>query len=145
MVAPTSLCPAEAEKCLRVGDLTATAAAASLVILLPVMLAGRILGPWSARRFHHLVHGLLPLAACGVFFGLSAQTVTLLRTDGFRLAWANDVRMAALAFAAAWSLLLVWKITGRYCKGPRRALATAVSGVAIGAGLLPWGLLFWVW
>ncbi len=125
--------------------IAATTVVASLAILLPLMLAARILGPWSTQRFHHLVHGLLPLAACGVILGLSAQTVTLLRTDGFRLAWANDVRMAALALAAAWSLLLVWKIAGRYCAGSRRAVATTVSSIAVAAGLLPWVLLFWVW
>lgn len=125
--------------------IVATAVAASLAIFLPLMLAVHMIGPWSWQRFHHLVHGLLPLAACGVILGLSAQTVTLLRTDGFRLAWANDARMAALALSAAWSLLLIWKITERCRGGIRRAAATVLGGLAIGAGVLPWVFLFWLW
>lgn len=125
--------------------ITATALVLSLAACLPLALATRMIGPWDWQRFHHLVHGLLPIAACGVILGLSAQTVTLLRTDGFRLAWVNDARMAVLTLAAAWSLFLIWKITGRYRGGIRRVAAAGLGGLAIAAGVLPWVLLFWLW
>lgn len=122
------------------------AAVLALTIAVPLLAAARLLGPArDLRRFHHLALALLPLAACGVILGLSAQTVSLLHGDGLRLLWVPEARATALAFSAAWSLLLVWQIAGTYAKGVRRALATLIGLAGILAGLAPWLLLFWVW
>ena len=123
-----------------------TTAAMSIVIGLPLAAAAHLLGPsWNSQRFHHLVHSLLPLAACGIILGLSAQSVNLLRGDGFMMDWVDEARIIALVFASVWSLFLTWKIAGRYRRGLRRLIATGLSSVAIASGLLPWVLLFFVW
>ncbi len=112
----------------------------------PLLLAARLLGRAQvAQRLWHLSLGLLPLAACGVILGLSAQTVTLLRQDGLRLLWVTDARAAALALAASASLWLLWRISGSHAQGGRRLAATVAAGGAVAVGLLPWILLFWIW
>lgn len=117
----------------------------SLAIAAPLMLAARILGPKGGRRVHHLALALLPLAACGVILGLSAQTVSLLHADGLRLTWVPMARSVALALASGWSLLLLWQVAGRHAKGARRVLAAAVGAMSLAGGLVPWLLLFWIW
>jgi len=126
--------------------IAATTAAMGFGLGLPLGLAARLLGPsWHWQRFHHLAHGLLPLAACGIIVGLSAQTVSLLRADGLALSWANDARMAALVLSAAWSLYLTWRIAGRYRSGILRLTATAAAAMAIAVGVGAWLPLFWIW
>ena len=121
------------------------ALAMSLALGLPLALATRLLGRWQWRRFHHLALSLLPLAACGVILGLSAQTVTLLRADGVGLSWIGPARIAALGLAAAGSLALCWQISGRYASTPRRLAAVTAALPATGAALAAWILQFWVW
>jgi polyferredoxin len=98
-------------------------------------------GSW--RLFHHLAQGLIPLAACGVFLGLSAITVTMLRGEGFALAFVDPLRAALLAGASLWSAWFGWLILGRKTHGLLRvaALAPYLGGVAIGTA--SWALLFW--
>lgn len=117
----------------------------SLALGLPLALATRVLGRFQWRRFHHLALSLLPLAACGVILGLSAQTVTLLRADGVDLSWVGPARMAALGVATAGSLALAWMISGRYVSLPRRMATMAAMLPATGAVLTAWTLQFWVW
>lgn len=111
----------------------------------PLAAATRALGVWRWQRFHHLAQSLLPLAACGVILGLSAQTVTLLRADGFDLGWIGDARIAGLGLASAWSIHLGWRIAGRYAAGAGRLAATAAVALACAVGAYAWALLFWIW
>jgi hypothetical protein len=107
-------------------------------------LAARSLGPWRAARFHHLAQGLLPIAGCGVFLGLSALTVTMLRTEGFALGFVTPLRVAFLAGAALWSCVLCWQIAGAHTPSRlRQAMAIVPSCVAIAIGVATWALLFW--
>jgi len=62
------------------------------------------------RRFHHFAQSLIPIAACGVFLGLSAITVTMLRAEGFELGFVGPLRALLPAGAAVWSIVLAWKI-----------------------------------
>lgn len=95
---------------------------------------------------HKLALGLIPAAGIGVFLGLSAITVTLLRHEGVVAGWANPVRFTLLALALIWSLRFEWRLAGLRTQRPVRRLA-AVGLVA--AGLLPfcwaWVLFFLVW
>jgi polyferredoxin len=107
-------------------------------------LATRALGPWRSARFHHLAQGLLPIAGCGVFLGLSALTVTMLRTEGFELAFITPLRIALLAGAALWSCALCWQIAGAHVASRvRQAVAVGACGAAIAIGVATWALLFW--
>jgi hypothetical protein len=110
-----------------------------------VALATRIAGPFSTRRFHHLVQTLIPMAACGVFLGLFAITTTLLKAEGFAFPWLSDFRAVMLAGAATWSTWLAWRVSGRYATGVARVLSTFSVGAAAGLSVFGWALLFFIW
>lgn len=105
--------------------------------------ATRLAAPWQARRFHHLAQGLIPLAGCGVFLGLSAITVTMLRTEGFALAFVDGLRALLLAGASLWSLVFGWRILGLTARGAHHALAFAPFAMAVFVSAASWALLFW--
>lgn len=109
-------------------------------------LATRALGPWRAAPFHHLAQSLIPVAGCGVFLGLSALTVTMLRADGISLPLIEVIRILLLTGAGLWSLALAWSITARYsAQRWRRVGATLAMAATAGIGAVSWGLLFWSW
>ncbi len=126
--------------------IAATAAAIGAAASLCLWAAARCLGPRPSARFHHLAQSLIPIAACGVFLGLSATTVTMLRAEGVALGYVGFLRGALLAASAAWSIWLGWRIAGQWSGSTLRRLATSffVAGAAsVGAG--SWALFFWVW
>jgi hypothetical protein len=112
------------------GYILATAAMMGTALSLMLAVATRTAGSWSWPRFHHLTQALIPLGGCGVCL---------------RLYWVNDVRAAFLAGAAAWSLVLAWRIAGKHAGGVRRALSVMPIAAAIALGVASWVLLFWVW
>lgn len=127
-----------------VGYIVGLAAAVGCVVALCVALATRVLGGWSSARFHHLVQGLIPLAACGVFLGLSMTTVSLLRSDGITFGFVEPLRAAMLGGAALWSLWLGWRIAGLYSRGMlRRVAAMLPLMAAVAASGAVWARLFW--
>jgi polyferredoxin len=128
-----------------IGYILATALLVGGVITLLLAGATRALGAWSWRRFHHLAQTLLPLAACGVFLGLSALSVTMLRAEGLALSWVGFARALFLAGAALWSIWLAWRVCGLSARALPRGLATACVALATAVGLGGWGLLFWIW
>jgi hypothetical protein len=86
------------------------------------------------------------VAGCGVFLGLSALTVTLLRAEGLPLQWVNAVRLALIAGASLWSLWLAVRIGGRYTPSRLGRTASALcAAVAIAIADLSPVFLFWVW
>ena len=123
----------------------ATAAAMGGFLLACLALAARALGAWSPRRLHHLAQCLIPVAGCGIFLGLSALTVTLLKQEGVHLPFVAGIRALLLAGAGLWAASLAWRVSGLYAAAPRRALAMVPMLAAIGAGAGAWVLLFWVW
>lgn len=128
-----------------VGYIVATALLLGGAISALLALATWALGPWAWPRFHHLAQTLIPLAACGVFLGLSALTVTMLRSEGLSLTWVDAARLVLLAASALWSVWLAWRVAGLSAHGLRRGLAAScIAGVAV---LIfgGWGLLFWIW
>ena len=96
--------------------------------------------------FEHLALALIPLGGAGLFLGLSATTVKLLRYEGLALAWAQPARAALLLGAIAWSLYLAWKVLGLYgANGLRRLLAFAPVIAATALVGYGWYLQFWGW
>ncbi|HEY9104888.1 4Fe-4S binding protein [Chitinimonas sp.] len=98
------------------------------------------------RGFNHLALALVPLAGGGVFLGLSATTVTLLKGEGVPLYWVSPTRAVLLSAVTLWSLQLAWRITAQYATTlPRRSLAWllfAAGCLLVDGG---WALWFWIW
>ena len=96
--------------------------------------------------FQHLALTLTPLGGAGLFLGLSATTIKLLRYEGFILAWAQPARALLLAGAIGWSLYLAWKVISRYGANGLRRL-TALSCVVLGTASVAYGwyVQFWGW
>ncbi len=96
--------------------------------------------------FQHLALALIPLAGAGLFLGLSATTIKLLRYEGFILAWAQPTRALLLAGAIAWSLYLAWRVISRHgANGLRRLAAFGCVGLATAVVGYGWYLQFWGW
>ncbi len=127
-----------------VGFILGMAALVAAGTLGALAFAVRCLGPWSWARFHHLAQALIPMAGAGVFLGLSALTVTMLRAEGFDLAFVGPLRATLLGAAAAWSATFAWRIAGLGAvPATRRLSAMAAMAGAIGIGAASWATLFW--
>lgn len=87
---------------------------------------------------------LLPLGAVGLFLGLSATTVKLLRYEGVQLLWVQPARANLLLAATVWGLWLGWQVCRPLTSRQRLPLlATLVlASLLIGAA---WHLQFWGW
>jgi hypothetical protein len=114
-------------------------------LLLSLSCAVRLAGAWRSQRLHHLAQSLIPLAGIGVFLGLSALTVTLLKAEGIATGWANDLRLGLLLLANAWSLWLAAGIVRQWQAGWRSvpALVCVMAGLALVDAA--WGFMFWWW
>lgn len=109
-------------------------------------IGNRLLGKWDTSRFNHLVQSAIPLAGCGVFVGLSATTISLLRGEHLPVDWANDVRAGLLAVMTLWSILLAWKVTAQHVNPVTRRLLVMVPVLAALALVnYAWLLMFWIW
>jgi hypothetical protein len=87
---------------------------------------------------------LIPIAGCGVFLGLSALTVTMLRLEGVSLPFVPVLRAALIAGAGLWSVALGWQVAGLYADTAlRRSAATLALTLAALVGCASWALLFW--
>ncbi len=108
-------------------------------------LSVRITGPFDGRRFHHLAQTLIPIAGCGVFLGLFAITLTLLKGEGVRVPYVPEFRAAMLGGASLWCVWLAWRVTGLWAAGLRQAAATGAVACAAAIAVYGWVLLFFVW
>ncbi|WP_230623392.1 MULTISPECIES: 4Fe-4S binding protein [Chromobacterium] len=130
-------------------SLIAYVAATALVlgsgILACLALSVTVSGRWHTQRLHHLAQALIPLAGCGVFLGLSALTVTLLKAEGFAMHWVNDARLALLAGANLWALRLACAILSRWRGGLSRLAALLPFCGALALVDCAWGYMFWWW
>lgn len=129
-----------------VSYIMATAAVLGTALTALFALSNMVLGPWSRSRFNHLVQSAIPLAGCGVFVGLSATTISLLRAEHWPVDWANDVRAALLTVMTLWSVLLAWKVIGQHTEAlSRRVLAMLPVIGALALVNYAWLLMFWIW
>ncbi|GAB2888166.1 4Fe-4S binding protein [Paralcaligenes ginsengisoli] len=95
---------------------------------------------------HKLAQGLIPAGGAGVFLGLSATTLTLLKNEGISTSWATGVRFALLSLALLWSMRLVWRLAGlRSVHVWQRLSATAVVALGLVPFCISWVLFFVVW
>ncbi|WP_342616381.1 4Fe-4S binding protein [Rhodoferax sp. GW822-FHT02A01] len=115
-------------------------------LALPLAWTTRLLGPWQKQRFYHLSQALIPVAGVGVFLGLSALTVSLLKAEGISLHWVNDARLLLLTVANLWSLSLFAGIVRRYA-ATRTVTALGVLAATPALALIDyaWALTFWIW
>ncbi|MCC6947356.1 MAG: 4Fe-4S binding protein [Bradyrhizobiaceae bacterium] len=126
------------------GYLLGSAAVIGGLVWLCVLAATRLLGVRSSARFHHLAQSLIPLAACGVFLGLSSLTVTMLHNEGFALDFVGPLRAVLLVGAGAWSLWLGWQIAALYARGAMRRVAAMLPlALAVALTGASWATLFW--
>jgi polyferredoxin len=127
-----------------VGYIVATGSVIGSAVLAMLMLATCSLGRFDRARLHHLAQALIPIAGAGVFLGLSATTLSLLRAEHVPLGWVSDVRIAMLAIANACSAWLAWRVAGRHAlsRFPRSlAMVWFIGALAIVDGA--WWLMFW--
>ncbi|CUA81857.1 4Fe-4S binding domain [Gulbenkiania indica] len=130
---------------LLIGYILATALVMGSALSLLLAGAVAVAGGWQRRRFHHLAQGLIPLAGCGVFLGLSALTVTLVKAEGVPVHWVNDARLVLLGSANLWSLWLAGRIVARWTRGLRWVLAMLAFVAALAWVDAAWGYMFWWW
>ncbi|WP_035059496.1 4Fe-4S binding protein [Andreprevotia chitinilytica] len=115
-------------------------------LYLALWLADRALPGRNALSLHKLAQGFIPAAGCGVFLGLSATTITLIKHEGLGTDWANPLRFTLLTCALLWSLRLVWRMTGqRSPSAPRRLSAMLLLAVGVSPFVASWLLLFVIW
>jgi 4Fe-4S binding domain len=80
-----------------------------------ISLSVKITGQLTLSRFNHLSQSLIPLGACSVFIGLSANTTSMLQKyANLGFMWVNDLKCILLFLATLWSFLLAYKIIRRY-------------------------------
>jgi len=100
----------------------------------------------KSEGVHKLALGLIPAAGAGVFLGLSATTLTLLKNEGVPLYWASSARLILLSLAVLWSLRLVWRILGqRGVSLSRHWMGTGIVTLGLVPFCTAWVLFFAVW
>jgi polyferredoxin len=106
--------------------------------------AGSCIAGRSAAFARHLSLCLIPPGAAGLFLGLSATTVKLLRYEALALTWVQPVRGMVLLGAACWSLWLGWRVCQQL---PARQRMAPMTSLLLVNGLLGycWWLQFWGW
>jgi len=89
---------------------------------------------------------LLPLGGVSVIVGLSMTTVTLLRGEGFQLAWINLSRVVLLGGAGLWSVsLAVRQVLNGSASTWRRISAVPVAASAPLLVCAAWYVAFCIW
>ena len=95
---------------------------------------------------HHLTQALIPVAGVGVFLGLSATTVSLLRAEHVPLWWVTDMRLGLLGVANLWSAWLGvashWTVRAR-SRDVACVAAMLWFIVALAVVDSAWYLMFW--
>ena len=106
--------------------------------------AGARLAGRSLQFTRHLALCLVPTGAAGLFLGLSATTVKLLRYEGLALLWVQPARAALLLAAIAWCLWLSERVCASLPAG-RKAFLLLSMALACSLPGYAWWLQFWGW
>jgi len=92
----------------------------------------------------HLAQAYLPIAAAGLFLGLTATTLNLLRYSSVSVSGVSEGRMVILAGAVLWSLALGRGILARYpCPRPRYFLCLFFFSITLVPLVGTWYFIFW--
>ncbi|MCU7247465.1 4Fe-4S binding protein [Pseudomonas koreensis] len=115
-------------------------------LLLGTALMGVLRLTADRELYRPLAMTLTPLGGAGLFLGLSATTVKLLRYEGLLLDWVQPARAGLLIAAMGWSLLLGWRRLSRERLSRPKRIAGA-AGLLLANGLIGfgWWLQFWGW
>ena len=101
---------------------------------------------WGRPGLHKLAQALIPSAGIGVFLGLSATTVNLLKHEGVQTAWVAPVRFTLLTLAVLWTLRLFARLLAARPGGvPRKVLAWLVLAAGLAPFCWSWVLFFAIW
>lgn len=122
-----------------------TAVVLGTSILTCLTIAVATVGRVTKQRIYHLAQAFIPIAGAGVFLGLSATTLSLVKHEGISTWWANDVRLGILlvsSLAVAW---LGFKILRLWTSGVRLMLSFACVLTGLALVNAAWGYMFWWW
>jgi hypothetical protein len=100
-----------------------------------LLVAGRFVPGRASANAIALAYALTPLAAVGLFVGLTSLTTSLVHAEGMRLHGLSAVRAALLALGAAWTLRLAWRQLRQWVAGAAFAVALSAFALAV-AGIL---------
>lgn len=122
--------------------LSVSVAAATIVFGIPLAACARILR-MRGRFPHHLTQALIPLAAACLFSGLLSLTVSQLRSDGVVIPYSDLFRGGLVLAAAAWSMVLVFRIGGLYnARRATRIRGTFILALPITSFSIAWVAVF---
>jgi polyferredoxin len=100
--------------------------------------AGRLLPGLASANAIALAYALTPLAAIGLFVGLTGLTTTLAHAEGMRLSWMPAARAALLALGAAWTMRIAYLQLRSRVTGVAHALALSAFALAVAGILAAW-------
>ena len=123
----------------------ATAALMGTALLACLTAATAIAGPVNRQRIYHLAQAFIPIAGAGVFLGLSATTLSLIKHEGINTWWANDVRLLLLLVSSCAVAWLGFRILQLWTSGWHLVLSFSAVLAALAVVNSAWGLMFWWW
>ncbi|CAI3957320.1 4Fe-4S binding protein [Commensalibacter papalotli (ex Botero et al. 2024)] len=107
-------------------------------------LLGRFLR--KPNLYLYISQALIPLAAAGLFLGLTATSVKLLQYDGIILGWIKNARAIILIGAGLWSLYLGYKILRKITNNIYQfILSFCLFCFSLIPILAAWWFMFWGW
>ncbi len=96
--------------------------------------------------YTHFCLALIPLGAAGLFLGLTATTVKLIRQNGFAILWVQDMRLMLLLCSTIWSLILAYRVVKKYPLNLIQQLGSMLCFTFVCAIVFyNWYLMFWGW
>ncbi len=103
-----------------------------------LVVAARFVPGRASRNAVMLAYALTPLAAVGLFVGLTSLTTALAHAGGMRLHWVPAARTALLALGAAWTLRLADRQLRTRIGDSGHALALSAFAIAVAGILAAW-------
>jgi len=103
-----------------------------------LVVAGLFLPGRASANAIALAYALTPLAAVGLFVGLTGLTTALAHAEGMRLHWLPAARAALLILGAAWTLRLAYRQLRAWITGGAHVLALGAFAIAVAGILAAW-------